>query len=784
MIRKLMGGVKGLLRWFHYTAAFLSVSLQSQGGTNCLTRETSSLFRAAMAGFVEHVSRWASLNSFRSRVWHLACNPASLEKRGIQMEKINMHLENLFLGFSGNASWGECHAFNPEKQFSSLLEAIEEKKLQGPFGDGTRIGSWIPGMPKAVDPAPARRGLLEISSRKCCFPGSEDLSYLIQDEQIPFFSGKEVSGYCPFGEDGKGVPSEDSEHPEDPIDSSSTGKFRNQVTQGKEPVFSCLSTLAFEFQRTNDSNGEREVVASDHLNSPPIQDRLHPLGFHGPTVLSDAGAMLEGRLRNVGFKGEGSTSEESQGQTFTEHSVKGRWTLLASEQSDLSLKAVAEESASTSKFFTLESVSGDRSRVLGEVNESLKMEGARFLRGMQWKNDGSPTVGDLLEEDVARKLAIATERLGRNEPEVGDKAKPVIFEGGFGFLLDEGEVQYLEGKFGGLSRNSSNGETALSLGQVNECLGVEGLHFLEGRKWKQGQCLSGEDTAQVPRITGGDGPRVFEPFSSQAEGAQFSTEGKIKQSPDLATGAMGSSQEGEGPFVQALGVQNHQKNCPLDPSPPSLQAELGGPPPRESFHGEPQDLSNSTVEKSYQVELFHYSTRDHRISSSGEEHEISSDEVRLGEYGPLFREQMAHKGLGKTDTSVKEEPEHLLGYHGKDLREGTIQTLHIVLREAEDLTRIRLRFHHNNLDALFVVGSVEQKNHLEADLGQLQRELFHSGLFPQLAVEIGGRHSDDRFQRNPILEFNHEPKNLGLDMESEAFPLGWHFPDGSIHLRV
>ncbi len=130
------------------------------------------------------------------------------------------------------------------------------------------------------------------------------------------------------------------------------------------------------------------------------------------------------------------------------------------------------------------------------------------------------------------------------------------------------------------------------------------------------------------------------------------------------------------------------------------------------------------------------------------------------------------------------DPQRLHQLYGRELAEGPFQTVQIVFKEDEDLTRIRLRLHQNNLDALFVVNSAEKKSELQANLGQLQRELSQSGFLPQLAVEVGGRYGNSAFQKDPPIYPHQKTEAEDCDIPEEIFYSGWNPLDGSIHLTV
>jgi len=242
--------------------------------------------------------------------------------------------------------------------------------------------------------------------------------------------------------------------------------------------------------------------------------------------------------------------------------------------------------------------------------------------------------------------------------------------------------------------------------------------------------------------------------------------------PDMAFGARDSKSEAsqEGPLREddsSVSTQGLKTPSPMEESRPEL-SRFPGIAEEKRSRGEPATFKGPR-----------------RESPSIKREELGqSPEMRPPEPGSLLSKDGPLLGPSKGETAQVNGSQRLLQPHGRELGEGPFQTVQIVFKEAEDLTRIRLRLHQNNLDALFVVTSAEKKSELEANLGQLQRELFQSGFLPHLAVEVGGRYANSGFQKDTPLYSYQESETGGRDIHEEVLLSGLNPLDGSIHLTV
>jgi len=242
--------------------------------------------------------------------------------------------------------------------------------------------------------------------------------------------------------------------------------------------------------------------------------------------------------------------------------------------------------------------------------------------------------------------------------------------------------------------------------------------------------------------------------------------------PDMAFGARDSKSEAsqEGPLREddsSVSTQGLKTPSPMEESRPEL-SRFPGIAEEKRSRGEPAIFKGPR-----------------RESPSIKREELGqSPEMRPPEPGSLLSKDGPLLGPSKGETAQVNGSQRLLQPHGRELGEGPFQTVQIVFKEAEDLTRIRLRLHQNNLDALFVVTSAEKKSELEANLGQLQRELFQSGFLPHLAVEVGGRYANSGFQKDTPLYSYQESETGGRDIHEEVLLSGLNPLDGSIHLTV
>jgi hypothetical protein len=242
--------------------------------------------------------------------------------------------------------------------------------------------------------------------------------------------------------------------------------------------------------------------------------------------------------------------------------------------------------------------------------------------------------------------------------------------------------------------------------------------------------------------------------------------------PDMAFGARDSKSEAsqEGPLREddsSVSTQGLKTPSPMEESRPEL-SRFPGIAEEKRSRGEPATFKGPR-----------------RESPSIKREELGQlPEMRPPEPGSLLSKDGPLLGPSKGETAQVNGSQRLLQPHGRELGEGPFQTVQIVFKEAEDLTRIRLRLHQNNLDALFVVTSAEKKSELEANLGQLQRELFQSGFLPHLAVEVGGRYANSGFQKDTPLYSYQESETGGRDIHEEVLLSGLNPLDGSIHLTV
>lgn len=242
--------------------------------------------------------------------------------------------------------------------------------------------------------------------------------------------------------------------------------------------------------------------------------------------------------------------------------------------------------------------------------------------------------------------------------------------------------------------------------------------------------------------------------------------------PDMAFGVRDSKSEAsqEGPLREddsSVSTQGLKTPSPMEESRPEL-SRFPGIAEEKRSRGEPAIFKGPR-----------------RESPSIKREELGqSPEMRPPEPGSLLSKDGPLLGPSKGETAQVNGSQRLLQPHGRELGEGPFQTVQIVFKEAEDLTRIRLRLHQNNLDALFVVTSAEKKSELEANLGQLQRELFQSGFLPHLAVEVGGRYANSGFQKDTPLYSYQESETGGRDIHEEVLLSGLNPLDGSIHLTV
>jgi hypothetical protein len=242
--------------------------------------------------------------------------------------------------------------------------------------------------------------------------------------------------------------------------------------------------------------------------------------------------------------------------------------------------------------------------------------------------------------------------------------------------------------------------------------------------------------------------------------------------PDMAFGARDSKSEAsqEGPLREddsSVSTQGLKTPSPMEESSPEL-SRFPGIAEEKRSRGEPATFKGPR-----------------RESPSIKREELGQlPEMRPPEPGSLLSKDGPLLGPSKGETAQVNGSQRLLQPHGRELGEGPFQTVQIVFKEAEDLTRIRLRLHQNNLDALFVVTSAEKKSELEANLGHLQRELFQSGFLPHLAVEVGGRYANSGFQKDTPLYSYQESETGGRDIHEEVLLSGLNPLDGSIHLTV
>jgi hypothetical protein len=242
--------------------------------------------------------------------------------------------------------------------------------------------------------------------------------------------------------------------------------------------------------------------------------------------------------------------------------------------------------------------------------------------------------------------------------------------------------------------------------------------------------------------------------------------------PDMAFGVRDSKSEAsqEGPLREddsSVSTQGLKTPSPMEESSPEL-SRFPGIAEEKRSRGEPATFKGPR-----------------RESPSIKREELGqSPEMRPPEPGSILSKDGPLLGPSKGETAQVNGSQRLLQPHGRELGEGPFQTVQIVFKEAEDLTRIRLRLHQNNLDALFVVTSAEKKSELEANLGHLQRELFQSGFLPHLAVEVGGRYANSGFQKDTPLYSYQESETGGRDIHEEVLLSGLNPLDGSIHLTV
>jgi len=242
--------------------------------------------------------------------------------------------------------------------------------------------------------------------------------------------------------------------------------------------------------------------------------------------------------------------------------------------------------------------------------------------------------------------------------------------------------------------------------------------------------------------------------------------------PDMAFGVRDSKSEAsqEGPLREddsSVSTQGLKTPSPMEESSPEL-SRFPGIAEEKRSRGEPATFKGPR-----------------RESPSIKREELGqSPEMRPPEPGSILSKDGPLLGPSKGETAQVNGSQRLLQPHGRELGEGPFQTVQIVFKEAEDLTRIRLRLHQNNLDALFVVTSAEKKSELEANLGHLQRELFQSGFLPHLAVEVGGRYANSGFQKDTPLYSYPESETGGRDIHEEVLLSGLNPLDGSIHLTV
>jgi|GEM_PF-3571896 len=351
----------------------------------------------------------------------------------------------------------------------------------------------------------------------------------------------------------------------------------------------------------------------------------------------------------------------------------------------------------------------------------------------------------------------------------------------------------------------------------------------ETEQWNRGPFLTDPDgLAHVVglRVEGPRGPffGVRGPFSfgtQNGEGAQgqeailalggkeatkLDTSLGVFEVADFSLSVIENSEalgEGTSPWGPPLGVDGKQPCQPgvaFGGMDSKTDASEEGSPPDNDFSVSTQALRTQSAEEDSCPELSRFPGITEEKRSRGElatlkgprregpsikrEELGQTSEIRPLEPGsPLFKEGPL-LSQSKDETSQVNGSQRLLHPHGRELGEGPFQTVQIVFKEAEDLTRIRLRLHQNNLDALFVVTSAEKKSELEANLGQLQTELSQSGFLPQLAVEVGGRYANSGFQKDPPFYFHQEAETGCHDTHEEILRSGWDPVDGSIHLRV
>jgi hypothetical protein len=713
------------------------------------------------------------------------------------MDEMGIEVQNLFWALSGSAWSAEGKANELPEPFSSLLGGLKEKKGEIPLigQKGGEFGSR--GEEEGIEAWEAlwkESPLLFFPKKKSLMgmkrPGGEQLS---MDITSPFSRKKDLPlDPSPFGEKKTDPPRD--EIPEVISENSlGTEKFAGEVPRTKEPLpLGMRSSDSELWNLMGLSWGE----AIPQLNATASGLEVYGAGPVG--VEKEISPSPFQARESSGLSGSisSATPEISKDRAQDGEAVRafGLWAQIhgngETDKGDLGLSlgpSLRDPGALSSVVGPrIEGPRGPLSEVRGSFPSDTK--NGKWARGQEEIGAiGGKEAGKL--DASAGAVEAVKSRLSGPEP----SQTPVPRMTHLGSI---GELA--------LSEVHQVGENQSAFPSDSDGLGRPVAHRTEGPrgalpevrgsfpsdtkngKWARGQeeigAIGGKEAGKLDASLAGFEVKdlslpVIESLESsgQAKGPSSSPMEVAPQEtsmPDMAFGARDSKSEAsqEGPLREdgsSVSTQGLKTPSPMEESRPEL-SRFPGIAEEKRSRGEPATFKGPR-----------------RESPSIKREELGQlPEMRPPEPGSLLSKDGPLLGPSKGETAQVNGFQRLLQPHGRELGEGPFQTVQIVFKEAEDLTRIRLRLHQNNLDALFVVTSAEKKSELEANLGQLQRELFQSGFLPHLAVEVGGRYANSGFQKDTPLYSYQESETGGRDIHEEVLLSGLNPLDGSIHLTV